>query len=411
MKYESATNRRLRNPSHAQSLAEGAVSSLSETIQLMNESRRKYRVVIGLGPGRSGTKSLAELLSSQTDVVHAEHEMIVPRFFGRDPSGRIDVTTCKKDADDKGLHVDDAAKHSHDSDTRSNERNTESTGKKRGSWGADRRLEWDTPRLVRGSRQRTDEEEAMWRVLRLLEQREAFSTWVRDASTFAKEKTGMGKGKKLGGRGWREHKHNSNNGNAGSMVDSRMMPQQCALADTADTSTSDIPVHVVAAVSSVGLGYVHEYVALDPTVRIVVLMRPREEVVSSFLNKSKGRNHWQRHSRRQSHPRPLSCGKYVQPDKTWDSAFPNMSDDECEQFMEGVGDDKEVRPSKTCALRAYWELYNLAAKELSERYQNNVRIFDMKAALNDTSVKKRMLNWCGFNIPVLDTVHLNKKKI
>mmetsp|Transcript_20931 Transcript_20931/g.45247 ORF Transcript_20931/g.45247 Transcript_20931/m.45247 type:complete len:141 (+) Transcript_20931:1-423(+) len=140
-------------------------------------------------------------------------------------------------------------------------------------------------------------------------------------------------------------------------------------------------------------------------------MRPREEVVSSFLNKSKGRNHWQGHSRRQTHPRPLSCGKYVQPDKTWDSAFPNMSDDECEQFMEGVGDDKEVRPSKTCALRAYWELYNLAAKELSERYQNNVRIFDMKAALNDTSVKKRMLNWCGFNIPVLDTVHLNKKKI
>jgi hypothetical protein len=62
-------------------------------------------------------------------------------------------------------------------------------------------------------------------------------------------------------------------------------------------------------------------------------------------------------------------------------------------------------------LRAYWELYNDAAKELSERYQSNVRIFDMKAALNDVSVKKRMLNWCGFNVPVLDTVHLNKKKL
>ena len=198
MKYESATNRRLRNPSHAQSLAEGAISALSETIlaqSQLNEPRTsRYRVVIGLGPGRSGTKSLAELLSSQTDVVHAEHEMIVPRFFGRDPSGRIDVTTCQKEADDKGL--DEAAERTHH--IRSNERNTESTNKKKGSWGADRRLEWDAPRMVRGARQRTDEEEALWRVLRLLEQREAFSTWVRDANTSAKGKTGMGKGKEVG---------------------------------------------------------------------------------------------------------------------------------------------------------------------------------------------------------------------
>merc|ERR1712150_173966 len=102
----------------------------------------------------------------------------------------------------------------------------------------------------------------------------------------------------------------------------------------------------------------------------------------------------------------------VQRDKTWDSAFPNMSDDECKPFISGESSNE--CPDKSSAIRAYWEIYNDVVLELSERYHGNVRIFDMASALNDRSVQEDMLSWCGFDDPVLDTsrsVHLNKKKL
>ena len=163
--------------------------------------------------------------------------------------------------------------------------------------------------------------------------------------------------------------------------------------------------------------YVHEYIALDPTIRIVVLMRPREEVVESFLKKSKGRNHWVRHERRRrqspDNEQLINNAEYVQPDKTWDGAFPNMSADECRKFNGGMNEDGTVRPDKASAIRAYWELYNDIALGLVHQYPSNVRVFDMYGALNDASMQEDLLRFCGFNEPVLLTsseVHLNKKK-
>eukprot|EP01047_Picozoa_sp_COSAG01_P073874 COSAG01_NODE_12171_length_1787_cov_1.661137_1_plen_116_part_10 len=51
---------------------------------------------------------------------------------------------------------------------------------------------------------------------------------------------------------------------------------------------------VVGQVSSAALAFVHEIVAIDPAVRVVVLTRPRDEVVASFMRKTSKRNHWQR---------------------------------------------------------------------------------------------------------------------
>jgi hypothetical protein len=302
--------------------------------------------------------------------------MIVPRIFPRDPSGRVDIITT-------------ASSH-----TCIIEREV------KGSWGADRRLEWDVPRLARGQAQRTDDEEATWRVLRILEQRTAFESWLKDEAKGTNRH-------KLGARGWKEHNANDD------IITSKT---------SVGYTTTTMP--VVAAVSSVGLAYVHEYIALDPTVKIVVLMRPREQVVESFLNKSKGRNHWQKHPRttRASPASPTSSSKvdYVQPDKTWDNAFPNMSEEECRPFMAAKdNDDTEAAaaasmPDKASALRAYWELYNHVALELSQRYPNNVWCFDMHAALNDISIQEKLLRWCLFDEPTMDTsraVHLNKKKL
>lgn len=376
-KMDSATNRRLQNPSRAQLIAQNAVSSLKNDICSSTcNNKQQYRVVLGLGPGRSGTRSFAELLASQMECIHSEHEMIVPRVYPRDESGRVDITSCFE------RQVD-----------------ANSGEQKKGSWGADRRLEWDAPRLARGEPPRTEEEEALFRVVRLLEQRKVFDSWLNDAG-------GDQCKSKLGARGWKEH--NAASGYAGD-----------GASFAPDTNPTTIP--VVCSVSSVGLAYVHEYIALDPSIRIAVLMRPRKQVVESFLHKSKGRNHWQKHQPKHQPKHAKSSGsnneEYVQPDKTWDNAFPNMSDEECRVFM-AAKDIKDAvtgkRPDKACALHAYWELYNDVCQELVQRYPSNVRIFDMDAALNDGCIQEDLLNWCGFVEPVLETgkaVHLNKKKI
>ena len=367
---DSSTNRRLRHPAQAQSMAQTAVAtaitSLPDDILSAPISIVPYRLVLGLGTGRSGSKSLAEVFASQVDCMHSEHEMIVPRVFRRDSSGRVDSNA---------LQI------------------------KKGSWGSDRRLEWDAPRLARGEALLTDQEEAIWRVLRLLEQRESFNKWVADAGSTGVFDASK-KPKKLGARGWRKYNTNTNtntNTNSSACVyyESEAKP-------------------VVAAVSSVALAYVHEYIALDPSVRIVALIRPRDEVVASFLKKSKGRNHWQKHQRQRNDTSRISDEMAVQRDKTWDFAFPNMSDDECGPYMATVSDSDKAgecsRPDKTCAIRAYWALYNDVLYELSGRYPENVRVFEMDAALNIASVQADLLNWCGFH-PLLDTaVHLNKKK-
>ena len=90
MKYESATNRRLHDPSRAYELAVDAVHHVRATVSDAAADASAYRVVLGLGPGRSGTKSLTELLAAQAGCVHAEHEMVVRRRYRRDESGRVD---------------------------------------------------------------------------------------------------------------------------------------------------------------------------------------------------------------------------------------------------------------------------------------------------------------------------------
>jgi len=412
MKYESATNRRLRNPSHAQELATEAVhqhvqaatvSDANATSDAGTSSRRACRVVLGLGPGRSGTKSLTELLAAQIGCVHAEHEMVVKRRYRRDESGRVDPSSTFVQHDTGGATLD------------GNSNNDSKPQKKKGSWGSDRRLEWDAPRLVRGAAPLTEQEEATWRVLRLLEQRYVFDEWVseEDAESNGHKVSGS-KPRKLGARGWRKYNSNGEEGGGATFTEGKNSKHD-------DISEFDAP--VVAAVSSAGLAYVHECVALDPTIRIVVLMRPREEVVESFLKKSKGRNHWQRHERRRrsqddTGKQSTRAAEYVQPDKTWDSAFPNMSEDECRQFIlvagndgdDGVTEDGTLRPDKASAIRAYWELYNAIAQDLFHQYPLNVRVFDMSHALNDASVQEGLLRFCGFDEPVFSAVHLNKKK-
>jgi len=388
----SRTNDRLRRPHRAASLAKDSVrlnpaashilSSHQEDLQdeqvkkqgNAKEARDKtkstsssnaFRVVLGIGPGRSGTKSVAELLNAQVNC-RCEHEMIVPRGHRRDnPPVLVQQNNARQNYSSR-------------------------EAKNKGSWGADRRLEWDPPRLSRGAKERTEEEAAAWRVTRILEQRKEWTSWVKSdgCEYYIGHRLVNGKPRKLGAKGWRDYNESLRNGNKSAVSSSNLR-------------SDSVP--VVAAVSSVGLAFVHEYIAMDPTVRVIVVMRPREEVVLSFVEKSVGRNHWQTHEAKHTFHETQ-----VEPDKTWDSAFPNMSDKECEPFTSEMLGTK-VRPDKSAALRAYWELYKTTANELERQYPDNVRVFNMGTVLNSSSEQEAMLRWCGFQNPEVDTaVCLNR---
>jgi hypothetical protein len=76
----SETNTRLLNPATATQLADSAVERRQRAPDPwpapLHQPSRLQRVIIGLGSGRCGTQSLAELLSAQPDC-WGEHEMIV----------------------------------------------------------------------------------------------------------------------------------------------------------------------------------------------------------------------------------------------------------------------------------------------------------------------------------------------
>jgi hypothetical protein len=236
------------------------------------------RVVLGLGSGRSGTKSLAGLLAAQPGC-HATHEMVVG--------------------------------------------------------GA--RLEWEARRLPGGAA-RDAEAAAAWRLGRIRTQYTSFAGWGA--------------------------------------------PVCCA------------------AVGSSALPYVHEYLAADPGVRVVVLERPRGEVVASFMAKTGRRNHWQR-------PPPSPAPWPWSPDKTWDIAFPKLPP---------LADGELVSPEegKAAAIGAYWDLYHQVAAGLCEQYPGRVRVFSLAAVFGEDGVAQRaLLAWCGFegSEAVVDTsLCLNKRK-
>jgi len=404
IQYDSSTNQRLNNPSYAQYISENTIAPHNNIIA--TSQQQKYRAVLGLGPGRSGTKTLAELFASQYDVIHCEHEMIVPRIFPRATSGRIDVDAVEQQAKISSSSCIYELTNS----------NKQDESIKKGTWGADRRLEWDTPRLARGEPPYSDNDETIWRKLRLLEQRKVFEDWVNDYGSTTDDGDDVVRTantlKKLGKRGWMEHNNyvTSKAYIIGNNKDD----------DTENEGQITLPTKlpVVAAVSSVGLAYIHEYIALDSSIKIVILLRPTEEVVSSFMMKSKGRNHWQKHLHKSK--RDNSCDNEhedrVQKDKTWDNAFPNMSDDECRLVMqdyhiEAAKTRQEKRPDKIWAIRAYCKVYEDVSNELKQRYPNNIKVYNMHSAFSDVLVQEDLLQWCGFNDVVLDTsTHLNKKK-
>lgn len=103
-----------------------------------------------------------------------------------------------------------------------------------------------------------------------------------------------------------------------------------------------------------------------PTARAIVITRPREAVVRSFLEKSGDRNHWIQHD-----------GVDWQYDPIWDPAFP-----------------KYDTADKAEAIGRYWDDYYAECDRLASRHPDRVRAWPL-SALSEPVAVQEMLGFAG----------------
>lgn len=120
-------------------------------------------------------------------------------------------------------------------------------------------------------------------------------------------------------------------------------------------------------VSDIGyyyLPYISHIIEMYPTVKCVCLQRCIIKVVDSFMKFSKY-NYW-------SIP-------YINREETeWDKTFPTYQD-----------------ISKSNGIKLYWSEYYDTVKVLTEKYPDNIRVFDMNETLNTKIGQLKMFEFIG----------------
>lgn len=124
--------------------------------------------------------------------------------------------------------------------------------------------------------------------------------------------------------------------------------------------------NIVGDASSSWLPHLGHILQAVPAARAIVITRPRDAVVRSFLEKSGDRNHWMRHD-----------GVAWQRDPIWDPAFPKYDTDD-----------------KADAIGRYWDDYYAECDRLAEAYPDRVRAWPLPA-LSDPAAVREMLGFAG----------------
>lgn len=133
---------------------------------------------------------------------------------------------------------------------------------------------------------------------------------------------------------------------------------------------------VIGDVSFYNLPYVNLYLERFPGVKFIVLKRPKEQVVNSYMIKTKKWNNWQKHSNAKNR---------------WFKTFPKYSED----------------LTKEQALGMYYDDYYKLCDDIippESRYDIST------ASLNNRSACIEMLKFCGFTDPVWSRRHANSNK-
>jgi hypothetical protein len=130
---------------------------------------------------------------------------------------------------------------------------------------------------------------------------------------------------------------------------------------------------VIADVASFYLPYIEQAIAQEPDLRVVVLKRPREEVVESFCKwldrlNPLNINHWAERPPHGWHHDPI-----------WTRIFPQYDIEDREQ-----------------GIRRYWDEYDARVGELVLRFPENVRVFGTHDALNTEAGQRELLSFAGY---------------
>jgi len=96
------------------------------------------------------------------------------------------------------------------------------------------------------------------------------------------------------------------------------------------------------------LPYIETILDIYPDAKIICLKRKKEEVITSYMKKTKGRNHWVKH-----------YGIFWEKCE-WDKCYPSY---------------KKIL--KKNALKKYWEDYYSTVDKLLSHYPNSIKIMDM----------------------------------
>jgi hypothetical protein len=128
------------------------------------------------------------------------------------------------------------------------------------------------------------------------------------------------------------------------------------------------------------LPYVKAAFAAEPTLRMVCLKRPREEIIAAFCQQLDRTspvptNHWA------SHPAP---GWYHDP--LWTQTFPQY---ETQERVEGIGQ--------------YWDEYYTAAEDWQRQLPDHFRIWDTKALTEEPGVRE-VLDFVGLGRDTQTTI-------
>jgi len=156
-------------------------------------------------------------------------------------------------------------------------------------------------------------------------------------------------------------------------------------------------------VASYYLPYVEYILELDPSVKFPCLKREKQETVRSFIKKTRRHNNFALHAVNavtyflfSKHLVPAHRNHWVEHDGSiwkqstvWDKCFPKFETSDLQE-----------------AISLYWESYYERIEELSEKYSDNVKVFDMRA-LSEKSVQFELLDFCGIQNPRTTVVHEN----
>ena len=158
-------------------------------------------------------------------------------------------------------------------------------------------------------------------------------------------------------------------------------------ASVAAAALADIaryPAPTVGDVASYWLPYLPWVLEHVPDVRVICITRDRDEVVRSFLHKTRGRNHWLRHD-----------GSTWALDPLWDPVFPKYD----------VGD-------KETALGLYWDDYYRECARLRGLYPRHFREWRIEA-LNDPRQVTEILRFAGVEegSQIAGTLRLNRGRM